>query len=255
MISALARAARVLDAPEFLLAAREAVAFLLGTLEWDGVLHRVWRAGKISQPGYLDDYSHLIGGLVDLYEASGDEAYLRQAERLADRMQAEFGDPEGGFFVSSARHTGLIARLKHSQDGSVPSGNSMAAYALLRLGRLLGRGDLEQLAEATLRHFQTHLERAPGAFHQMVLALDLHLGERQEIVLVGDVDDCRALGHEVDRRLLPYAVLTRSDGAGTLPLHEGKTRVNGRAAAYLCRNMTCGAPLVEPEALAKALEG
>ena len=251
MIAALARAGRALHEPRFVEAAARASRFLWDALQSEGALHRVWKDGTLAQPGYLEDYSHLAFGLVELYQADFDREWLSKAEALADRMLQEFADPDGGFFSASARHEGLITTLKSAQDGATPSGNSIAATLLFPLARLLDREDLEARAIDTLRAFQTHLERAPSAFHQMLLALDCYLGARQEIVIVGPRDDAatRALIDVTRVQPLPRTVITLRDGMATLPLHQGKEMVGGMPAAYLCENMTCGVPVTNAEAL------
>ncbi|MFN8549219.1 MAG: thioredoxin domain-containing protein [Candidatus Eisenbacteria bacterium] len=263
MIAALARAGRALSEPRFVEAAARAARFLWGAVQSDGALHRVWKDGQVAQPGYLEDYSHLAFGLVELYQADFDRGWLTQAEALVDRMLHEFGDPDGGFFSVSARHEGLITTLKSAQDGATPSGNSIAATVLFPLARLLDREDLESRAVTTLRAFQTHLERAPSAFQQMLLALDDYLGVRREIVIVGPREDAatRALIDATRATFLPRTVVTlravpaRGEEAAPLPLHEGKEMVGGTPAAYVCENMTCGAPVSDPAALRDAITG
>jgi hypothetical protein len=173
-------------------------------------------------------------------------------------MIEEFGDPaQGGFYNASGAHRDLLLRLKTAQDASLPSGNSMAAYALLRLGRLTGDTDLEREAERSLRAFGRLLEQAPGAFHQMCLALDLHLGPRLEIAVIGKATHRRTaeLLDVVHRLFLPRAVVAWSDGGSGAagPLLEGKTLVDGEPAAYVCRDHACGMPVTTPWALERAL--
>jgi uncharacterized protein len=259
-ISAFARAGAVMDEPRFLEAAARAADFVLEAMVRDGVLFRVYKDGTARIPGYLEDYAGMVSGLVDLYEAGFDPRWLTAAERLAGTMRGEFSDPAGGFFNTAERHDDLIVRVKSAQDGSTPSGNSLAAGALLRLGRLLGRADLEEEGARTLRAFQPLLEQAPGACHQSFLALDFLQGPPFEVAIVGPRDDLstRELLRTARARLRPHGVLAWAAGdglvpAGAPPWLEGKTLVAGRAAAYVCRDYTCAAPVTSAEDLAGSL--
>ena len=102
-------------------------------------------------------------------------------------MQEQFADWEhGGYFYTAQDHEKLIARQKDIQDNPVPSGNAGIANALLRLGKLTGRGDYIPAAETTLTAFSTYMQRVPTATGQMLLALDFYLGPTFEIVVLGD---------------------------------------------------------------------
>ena len=258
-ISALARVGAALDEPRFTRAATRAAEFAISRMQRDGRLRRVWKDGKARVPAYLEDCAGLVAALADLYQATFDARWLAEGVRLADVMVKDFGDPEGGFFNTTAQHRDLIVRVKNSQDGSTPSGTSLATCALLRLGRLVGRADLEALAEKTLRAHLLLLERAPGAFHQMLLAADFFLGPRWEIVIAGraDSDGTQALLGAVRSTFLPQAVVLWTDGSGTegaMPAPSaGKTTVNGRPAAYVCRDFACAAPVTDPEELGRLL--
>src|SRR6516165_3650322 len=123
-----------------------------------GTLLHSFKDGQARFNGYLDDYACLIDGLADLYQATFETHYLDEAVALAGKMIALFHDGAGqGFFYTSSDHEELIARNKESQDGSTPSGNSMAAWALLRLGRLCGRADFEKIAAGTLEFISSML--------------------------------------------------------------------------------------------------
>jgi uncharacterized protein len=265
MISGFARSATVLDEPRYLDAAEKAAQCVLSRLTVDGRLHRVYTDGRARVPAYLDDYTHFMAGLVDLHQASLNSDWLRQAERLSGIMLQEFGDEtEPGFFYTAEAHSDVIVRMKNAQDGSHPSGNSMAAVVLLRLGRLIDRPDLEEKATAILRAYQPLMDRAPGAFHQMLLALDLFLGPRREIVVVGPEADerRRELLRVVRRRFQPRSVVLGSGGEAAPaggppawpPLLQGKSLVESRPAVYVCRDGACGLPVTSTDDLTRALD-
>lgn len=255
MISALAQAAQILGEPRYGQAAREAADFLLGTLRTPaGLLLHSYKDGKARFNGYLDDYACLIDALVDVYQATFEVRYLDEALRLAGIMVEQFQDSDaGGFFYTAQNHEALIARNKESQDGSTPSGNSMAATALLRLGRLCGRADLEGQAVSTLEFLSGLLEQSPTAAGQALLALDFLIGPAREVVLIDgnrpeETDEVLAALH---RRFLPNKVVARMTAplqkaeppAALKPLVQGKTARNGAATIYLCDHGTCGLPV------------
>ncbi len=262
MISAFARSGRAFAEPRFVLAAGRSADFVLDRMMDGNGLLRVWKDGRSRVPAFLEDYAGLANALVDVYEATFLRRYLEAARELCETMIRLFGaDPtDGGMLYNTSRfHTDLIVRLKSAQDGSTPSGNSMAACALLRLGRLAGRDDLERRGEGILHAAWSLLERAPGAFHQMLLALDLHLGPRQEIVVAGPLDDARTmdLRAAIGRAFLPRAVEAWTGGEGAEPgaLLEGKTTVRGVPAVYVCRDFACDAPVTDPVELERTLGG
>ena len=174
-ISALARASRTLDEPQFLSAASRAADFLLSCLrDPEGNLLHVRVNGEAKIPGFLEDHASLLAALIDLYEASGDGSRLTQATELARAMIREFWDPgDGGFYDTGPRHGDLIARTRHAEDNSTPSGNGMAAYALLRLARITGDDGFHEHGVRTLRALAPTMASIPTAACQLLLALDL----------------------------------------------------------------------------------
>jgi hypothetical protein len=255
-LSAFARGAQVLDDPRDLQAARRLGAFLQDQLWKDGTLLRVWRAGRAHTPGFLEDYAAVAHGLVDLFEADFDPRWLHFAAELAEAMRERFEDgEEGGFFSTEAGQGDLLFRQKPVQDNAMPSGNSLAVMALLRLARHLDREDFRASAERALRCMGRLLGRAPRAFLALASALDFALGVELDIVLAGhpsEDEDCRRMLREVHRRFLPNRVL--SCGVDVrLPLHQGRGKVDGKAAAYVCRNRACDLPATSQDALVARL--
>ncbi|MFN8010460.1 MAG: thioredoxin domain-containing protein [Holophagaceae bacterium] len=255
-LSAFARGAQVLGRAVDLEASRRLGSFVLDELWKGGTLLRVWRAGKAHTPGFLEDYAAVANGLVDLYEADFEPRWLRFSERLAETMRGRFEDPaEGGFFSTEAGQGDLLFRQKPVQDNAMPSGNSLAVLALLRLARHLDREDFRTSAERALRCAGRLLGRAPRAFLALASALDFALAPDLDIVLAGDPsadEDCRGMLREIHRRFLPNRVLSCGQDVD-LPLHEGRGKVDGKATAYVCRNRACDLPATSRDALVARL--
>jgi uncharacterized protein len=260
MIDALARAAGALDEPRYLQAAIKAADFILREMRQpDGTLLHSWRHGKAKHDAYLDDYAALANAFASLYEATFDERYVDEALQLSEIMRARFLDNSGGgFFFTADNHEPLIARHKDIQDSSVPSGNALAATALVRLGKLTGKSDLLVAAEATLKMAGGLMERAPTASGQMLLALDMFLGPTAEIVVLGNGDraDAAAVLRELRQRFIPNKVVagrpakemtSTHRSAAMEPLFASKRADANGIALYVCENFACQAPAVELE--------
>jgi uncharacterized protein len=248
-LAALAETGRRLGRPELIDAGRELAEFLLGPLsEENGRLRRSWRAGRASNPGYLEDYADVANGLYELHVATGELRWLREANRLARLAVELFADEErGGFFLSPADGERLVARKKEFDDHPTPSGNSMLAFVLLRLGRIWGDDELEREAAGVFRLIRDAIPRAPSAFGHALSALDLYLAPPRELAVIGGPED------EIARAALagfdPNAVVAFGPG-DDVPLLAGKDFVDGRPALYVCERFACQAPVTEPAELA-----
>ena len=263
MIGALAEGYRVLREPRYLDAAERAAGFVLETLSnEEGKLLRTYRAGKAHLNAYLEDYAYLSEGLIDLYEAGGSIRWLREAERLAERMLADFLEDESGAFYNTARdHEKLIMRYQDGTDGATPSGNAVAASVLTRLSYHLDRPDLRHAAARSIKAYGPMIARYPRGFAKTLCVADLLLEGPTELAFVGvkGLDDLEALQAEVATYFLPnriQAILDADDPeeAAGLPLLEGKTLVDGHAALYVCREFACQKPITDPAAIAAQLE-
>jgi len=217
---------------------------------------------------YLEDYAYLADALVSLYEATFEPRWVEAALNLVNVMIDQFWDEEGGGFYFTGRdHEQLIARNKDLHDASVPSGNAMAATALLRLGRLCGRTDYLDSAGRTLVIAASIMERAPTGAGQMLVALDMWLRPASELVLIGGSDESanqRAIA-ALQQSYLPNCVTAYRGGpaertkqprsAALEPLFAGRD-AKDEPALYVCQNFACQAPVrgVEPiKAAIKAL--
>jgi uncharacterized protein YyaL (SSP411 family) len=176
-------------------------------------------------------------------------------------MRRHFEDPtHGGFFLSADDAEALLLRQKEYYDGAVPSGNAVAALNNLRLARLTGQTELEDLAERTMRS-AGEIAQQPMAHTLMMCAAAFAAGPAQEVTIVGDPEaaDTRALLDVVRERYLPNAVvhLRPPDGgavAELAPYTEAQTMRDGQATAYVCEGFACQAPTTNPEEVVRQLD-
>ena len=258
-ISALAATARVLEDPGCLRAAQGAAAFLLSEMrDPRGRLFASTRGGVRKHAGCLDDYAFLIQGLIDLFETDFDPGWLEGALQLNEVLLEDFEDARsGGFFTTGKDHERLLARLKPSQDGALPSGNAVEALNLLRLADLTARPELAETARRTLEAFARLANRYPIAFGQYLVALDVLRQGPREVVLSGGLEDpdTQELLRALRRTFAPGVSVALADGrtpASLAPVLEGKA--GDRALAFVCRDHACEAPVATAAELVEALQ-
>ncbi len=261
MLAAMARGYRVLGEQRFLDSARRCAGFLLDNmLENDRLLH-TYRDGRSKLLAYLDDYANLVWGLSELYEASFEIDWLRAARKLADGLIELFSDEGvGEFFFTGSDHEQLIARMKPGHDGATPSGNAVAAGALLRLQTLTGEERYGRRAVDVLRAFQAQFDRASAGFSQMLAALDYFVHPGCEIVIAGpsSAPEVTAALRAIRAQYRPHDLVVAfgPDTAGAIttevPVLEGKTVVDEQVTFYLCRNFACQAPTHDLEEILNA---
>jgi uncharacterized protein YyaL (SSP411 family) len=249
-LAALAEAGRRLERADWVAAAERLGAFLLGPLRGeDGRIMRSTRDGRVSGPGFLDDHANVAHGLLELHVATGDVGWLLEAHRIAGLAVDLFADEErGGFFLAPHDGEELAARAKDVDDDPLPSGNSMLASVLIRLGRIWGDEGLVARGEGVLRLLAPAMERVPRALSWALATLHLHLSPPRELAIVGDVraDVSRAALGRFD----PGTVVAVGP-ADDVPLLAGKKLVNGHTAVYVCERFACRAPVTRPDELGR----
>ena len=262
MIAALADAGAALGRQDYIDAASACARFVWESMrDSDGRLLRTWKGGEAHLNAYLEDHAYLVEALLRLYEATLEVRWFDAARETADAMIARFADDElGGFFTTSNDHEELIARRKDVGDHPIPSGNSSAAYGLLRLAALTGESAYEERALGTMRLFAPAAVQHPEAFGHLLQAIDFHLSPIREVALVGPANGAgSATGLEELARVVrsahrPHVVLAGGEEGTERPeLLRERTSVEGQPAAYVCERFACRAPVTEPAELEAAL--
>jgi uncharacterized protein len=278
MIAAFARASRVVAAlgeagedrgpgtgdrgSGYLDSARRAASFIRARM-WDpaaGRLLRRYRDGDAAIGAFAEDYAYLVFGLLELFQADGDPAWLAWALELRKTQDELFWDAEaGGWFSTTGQDPSVLLRLKEDYDGAEPSASSVSVLNLIVLSHLTGDQSAAEQVERTLKLFAPRLTGAPRAVPMMLSALSAWHAGFSEAVVVGARDgrDTAALLDEIGRAYQPFLATVRVDPNGSarpallrlLPWLDGFTMRQGEATAYLCRQFTCQAPTTDPSAL------
>src|SRR4029077_5282980 len=252
MIAALADAGAALGREDYIDAAAACARVVWEAMrDSDGHLLRTRNDGDSRLNAYLEDHAFLVEGLLRLYEATLEVRWFDAARETADALVARFADDERGGFLSTSNHPEeLIARRKDVGDHPIPSGNSSAAFGLLRLAALTGEGAYEDRAIGTIRIFAPAALQHPEAFGHLLQAIDFRLSPTREVALVapangaGGSDGLAKLASVVRSAHRPHVVLAGGpEGSERPELLRERTSVEGQPAAYVCEHFACKAPV------------
>jgi uncharacterized protein YyaL (SSP411 family) len=253
MIGAMAHAARALERPDLAASATRAVDFIRAELWSDGRLKATYKDGRARLAAYLDDYAFLAHGLVELLQCRWRDGDLAFARDLLDVLLEHFADPRGGFFFTADDHEQLIHKPKPFADEAVPSGNGVAALALVRLGHLLGEQRYLDAAESTVRAALHSIERYPEGHGTLLQALDELLTPPQLVVVRAPTSELlewqRALNQGYHPHRLAFVIPNDADLPGLLADRTPRAT----PVAYVCTGMTCRAPVTSLPDLEAAL--
>jgi uncharacterized protein YyaL (SSP411 family) len=253
-IKGLARAGRVFDQPEWIAAAQRATDFIRENLWVDGRLLATCKDGKAHLNAYLDDHAFLLDALLELMQAEFRRQDINFAIELAEAMLTRFEDEAaGGFFFTSHDHEQLIQRPKPPHDNAIPSGNGVAAFALQRLGHLLGEVRYLRAAERTLHAFGGDLDANPAACPTLLCALQEWLAPPTIVIIRGEPAAMAEWQRSLSSRLLPHCLVIvlpagMESGFPVLDKFVGTT-VN----AYVCRGVECLPAIHDLESLVAVL--
>jgi uncharacterized protein len=248
MLTAFAEAGRALGRHDYIDTAIRNADFILGNLLLDGHLYRSWRKGVAKHNAYLEDHAALALGLLSLYQADPNPRWYLVAVEIVQQMLAHFTDPAGGFFDTGDDHEALLYRPRDLQDNATPSGNALAALALLQLAAYDGRSDWRRISEGMLTTNLGMMLQYPTAFAQWLCAADFALGPVQEVAILGDLaaPTTHSMLQPIWRGYHPRLVLAASPyptPTGSPALLNDRPLLNGKPTAYVCQGFICRKPV------------
>lgn len=262
MIAALAIASKVFNEKRYSQAAAKAADFILEKMADNSgnLLHR-YRDGDAAIDGMLDDYAFFTWGLLELYEATFEIKYLKEAIRLMESVQEKFENPGGGYFIAPEGSDDLITRKAELYDGAVPSGNSIALLNLARLWKITADEKYRQRAEKLMNGFAKMVNRSPSAFTQFLIGAEFLLGESFEIVLAGEKEagHLDKMSSVIFSDFIPNKVIIHRPAgdnpeiAGIAAYTKDQKAPAGQVYAYICRNFTCNRPTADLSELKEML--
>ncbi len=262
VITALSIAGKVFGREDYLVAAGEAVDFIMTHLHSQGRLKHRWREGESAIEGNLDDYAYLIWGLLELYQATFQAEYLKAALKLNQALTKHFWDnEEGGYYFTPDHAPQILVRQKEAYDTALPSGNSVQQMNLERLYLLTGENNFRETSESLEKYFSPTMKQTPAAFTMFLSAIMFQTSPSFEVTILGEKDslDTQGMLKALQKEYLPQVVLVLKSSSDDLikeliPSLENKTMVGNQATAYVCGDGTCQAPVNTPEELINLLK-
>lgn len=253
----LVRAGLALDEPSWIAAGAEVAEVLHDRHVVDGRLHHVRTEGTTAVAGFLDDHALLALADLALLEATGDPRWYHRVLELAEAVQARFHDAEhGGWFTTAHDAEQLVARPKETFDNAQPAGTSVMLEVCLRLAGLTGDLTWRRHAEQALRLVQPLAVEAPTGAGWALRQLEAVAAGLREVVIVGpDGPERDALAAAARRAAGPgtTVLVVAEDHGDEIPVLAGRGSIDGRPAAYVCRELTCDRPVTDVAALAAVL--
>jgi uncharacterized protein YyaL (SSP411 family) len=231
----------------YLAVALQNASFIIENL-WssEGNLFRTYKNGKATINAYLEDYAHVIGAFIALYEATLDEDWLRNAKQLTDYCFDYFYDEHAQFFsFTSKSDADLIAPHFEVEDNVIPAANSVMADNLYRLSLYYNNTYYDAIARQMVQIMVPTID-FPSAFSNWLNVCLYYSGKQQELAVCGK----EALNYlpRLNALYLPNISIAGSTEATQLPFLKNRFTEN-ETLFYLCQNKTCALPTSNFEGL------
>ena len=258
MVSAFLSGYRITDNPKYLDAAKQSIDFFESNFEKNHILHRTFKNAEPKLNGYLDDYAYMANASIDMFENTSQPKYLLFATNLANYLITHFWDDStSGFFFTSDNHEKLIMRPKNNYDLSMPSGNSVAAYVLLKLYHITQNKQFLEIAKKIIESQAISAAENPFAFGYLLNALYLYYQKPTEITIINDKNS--ELVSSLRKKFLPESIMVLVENQSNLEalskhtFFSGKEFQNDKTTVFVCKNFSCSLPLSDLSEIEKEL--
>jgi uncharacterized protein YyaL (SSP411 family) len=253
MVKALADAYQVFGDPDYFDSANQVATFILNNLRNPaGGFFHTYKNGKAEIPGFLEDYAFLNEGLLSLYEASFDESWLREAEKVTNYAIDHFFDIERGFFYFTSKdQKDLITRKFELTDGVIPSSNSTMAVNLFKLSRLMENPEWEEIALEMLTRIEEVALHNAGAFSRWNTLYLSQVYPFYETTILGP--DLLHFKEKMEQEYIPNMLISGSSIASDIPILIDRF-IKDKTVVYVCKDKVCGQPTENIELALKTLK-
>jgi len=258
MVSAFLSGYRITDDSKYFDVAKQSIDFFESNFEKNHILHRTFKNAEPKLNGYLDDYAYMANASVDMFENTSQPKYLSFAINLANYLMAHFWDDStNGFFFTSDDHEKLIMRPKNNYDLSMPSGNSVAAYVLLKLYHITQNKQFLEIAKKIIESQAISAAENPFAFGYLLNALYLYYQKPTEITIINGKNS--ELVSSLRKKFLPESIMVLIESQSNLEalskhsFFSGKEFQNDKTTVFVCKNFSCSLPLSDLSEIEKEL--
>jgi hypothetical protein len=248
MISAFAKGYRISNEKKYLAAVENCIKFIQDKLLKNDQLLRTYKNGLAKIPGYLEDYAFFVNSLLDVFEIKPDSEYLELAKTLSTHLIEHFWDSKQNcFFMTADNHENLIIRPKSNHDLSLPSGNSVAANALLRLYHLTQEKEFLDISTKIMESQAVMAAENPFGFGYLLNTIYMYLQKPTEITILNPINS--EIYDSLSGRFLPESILVTVHNAEQIkPLSKylffsGKSFNDKKTIVFVCKDFTCSLPL------------
>ncbi|HSF28089.1 MAG TPA: thioredoxin domain-containing protein [Nitrosopumilaceae archaeon] len=258
MVSAFVKGYRISGQESFLHAAKNCIKFIEEKLTTNGNLLRTYKDGQAKLKAYLDDYAYFVNALLDVFEVDPSAKYIQLALKHANYLIEHFWDPkENNFFFTSDDHEKLIIRTKNIYDLSLPSGNSIAAHAFLKLYHFTQDKKFLDISIKIMESLSVMAAENPFGFGQLLNTIYLYIQKPIEITLLntnnGEIYD------GLTKKFIPESILviiSKEEYLNELKKYHyfsGKEFDKNKTTVYICKDFTCSLPLHSMSEIEKLL--
>ena len=258
MVSAFLSGYRITDNSKYLNTAKQSIDFFESNFEKNHILHRTFKNAEPKLNGYLDDYAYMANASIDMFENTSQPKYLLFAINLANYLITHFWDDStNGFFFTSDNHEKLIMRPKNNYDLSMPSGNSVAAYVLLKLYHITQNKQFLEITKKIIESQAISAAENPFAFGYLLNALYLYYQKPTEITIINDKNS--ELISSLRKKFLPESIMVLVENQNNLEVlskhsfFSGKEFQNDKTTVFVCKNFSCSLPLSDLSEIEKEL--
>jgi len=258
MISAFLSGYRITDDSKYLDVAKKSIDFFESNFEKNHILHRTFKNGIPKLNGYLDDYANMANASIDMFENTSRPKYLLFAINLTNYLITHFWDDSTkGFFFTADNHEKLIIRPKNNYDLSMPSGNSVAAYVLLRLYHITQNKQFLEITKKIIESQAMSAAENPFAFGYLLNVLYLYYQKPTEITIINDSNV--ELVSILRKKFLPDSIMVLVKDEKDLavlskhPFFSGKEFQQNKTSVFVCKNFSCSLPLSNLSEIEKEL--
>ncbi len=247
MITAFAKGYRITNDKRYLDAATNCVSFITENLLSGDKLLRTYKNNVAKIDGYLEDYSYFANALLDVFEINPDIEYLNLAKKLGKYMVDHFWDEKNNsFYMTSDVHESLIIRPKSNYDLSMPSGNSVSAFVMLRLYHLTQNNLFLKISTNIMESQAQMAAENPFGFGFLLNTIYSYLQKPLEITVINDENS--KISNSLYMKFLPESILitiknkSQLDMLSKFAFFAGKN-FEDKTTVFVCRDFSCSLPL------------